>query len=122
VPALGLTQERHKVMLARAGVASFGVIAYLLARHAEGTLELVEQASALGSAGTVVTVCFGLFSGWGGPRTAMATLLAGLVVYLGATAVGATAPFLLALAASLATYVVGALSERALAPAAPAAP
>lgn len=113
VPLLGVTDERRKVLLARGGVASFGVIAYFLARHAEGILDLVEQASALGSAGVLVTVVFGLFSTWGGARAAIATLTAGLVVYIAATVAGFETPFLIALASSVATYVIGALLERA---------
>jgi SSS family transporter len=113
VPTFRVTDERRKVLIARAGVVTFGIVAYMLARHAEGTLELVEQASAFGSAGTLVTICFGLFTNWGGSRTAIATLLAGVAVYLTATVAGSTTPFLLSLAASLATYVAGALVERA---------
>ncbi|MGH7567463.1 MAG: hypothetical protein ACREL9_00620 [Gemmatimonadales bacterium] len=33
--------------------------------------------TAFGSAGSLVAVCFGLFTGWGGARTAFATLAAG---------------------------------------------
>jgi len=84
----------------------FGVIAYLLAHGAEGVFALVEQASAFGSAGTLVTVCFGLFTNWGGSRAAIATLLMGVVSYLAANFYGATAPFLLSLLASLVTYVL----------------
>jgi SSS family solute:Na+ symporter len=106
VPIFGVTDEKRKVLLARGGVASFGVIAYFLARHAEGILDLVEQASALGSAGVLVTVVFGLFTNWGGARAAIMTLLAGLVVYVVAAFGGAETPFLLSLAASLTTYMV----------------
>lgn len=115
VPTFRVTDERRKVLIARAGVVTFGIVAYMLARHAEGTLELVEQASAFGSAGTLVTICFGLFTSWGGSRTAIATLLAGVAVYLTATVAGVETPFLLSLAASLATYVIGALWTTAFA-------
>jgi SSS family transporter len=109
VPIFKVTDERRKVLLARGGVTLFGIIAYLLARRAEGILELVEQASALGSAGTLVTAVFALFTNWGGARTAIATLLAGLIFYIGAVVVGSETPFLISLAVSLATYVAGAL-------------
>jgi Na+/proline symporter len=107
VPLLGIRSERTKVLVARAGVAAFGVVAWLLAARARGVFELVEQASAFCSAGTFVTLTLGLFTSWGGPRTAMATLLAGAGAYLGAQAAGAETPFLASLAASLATYAVG---------------
>lgn len=112
VPLFRITDERTKVRVARAGVLSFGVLAYLLALHAKGVFELVEQASAFGSAGTLVTVCFGLFTSWGGARVAIATLVTGVVVYLGATATESAAPFLISLGASLACYVIGATVER----------
>jgi SSS family solute:Na+ symporter len=107
VPLAGITDERRKVLLARSGVMLFGVIAYGLALRAEGVFALVEQASALGSAGALVTVCFGLFTSLGGPRTAAATLISGLVVYLVASYGGAAHPFLLSLATALATYLGG---------------
>jgi solute:Na+ symporter, SSS family len=111
VPLFGVTGERRKVLVARAGVMTFGVIAYVLALYAEGVFVLVEQASAFGSAGALVTVCFGLFTAWGGARTAIATLSVGLVSYLAASVAGAELPFLTSLAASLACYVIGASLE-----------
>lgn len=108
VPILGITNERTKVRLARAGVMTFGLLAYVLAVRAEGVFALVEQASAFGSAGTLVVVCFALFTRLGGPRTAAATIVAGVVVYLGAAYSTSPYPFLLSLGASLATYVAGA--------------
>ena len=107
VPLLGITDEARKVRIARIGVLTFGAAAYLLALRADGVYALVEQASAFGSAGALVCVCFALFTSLGGPRTAAATLLAGTVSYLVANAADVTAPFLLSLAASLGTYVAG---------------
>jgi Na+/proline symporter len=121
VPLARITDDRKKLVMARAGVMAFGVVAYVLALHAEGVFALVEQASAFGSAGALVTITFGLFTSLGGPKTAMATLLAGLLVYLGALAAGLPHPFLTSLAAALATYGVGAafeaLRERGVRPA-----
>jgi Na+/proline symporter len=62
VPILKVTDERTKVRIARAGVLTFGAIAYVQAIRADGVFELVENASAFGSAGVLVTVCFGLFT------------------------------------------------------------
>lgn len=67
VPALRIDNERVKVRVARGGVLVFGIMAYVLAIHATGVFALVEQASAFGSAGALVTVCFGLFTNFGGP-------------------------------------------------------
>jgi Na+/proline symporter len=107
VPLLRVTDEARKVRIARIGVLSFGAAAYVLALRAEGVFALVEQASAFGSAGALVCVCFALFTSLGGPRTEAATLVAGTVSYLAANAAGATAPFLLSLATALGTYVGG---------------
>ena len=107
VPLLGATDERSRVRLARLGVAGFGLAAYVLARRAEGVFALVEEASAFGSAGALVTIAFGLFTPFGGPRTAVATLAIGVASYLLGSFGGFAYPFLLSLAASLTTYVVG---------------
>jgi Na+/proline symporter len=113
VPLLGVRSQRAKVALARGGVAAFGVVAWALAARAGGVFELVEQASAFCSAGIFVTITLGLFTRWGGPRTAIATLLAGAGVYLAAVAAEIEAPFLASLAAALATYVAGAAAGAA---------
>lgn len=113
VPLFGTRAERTKVLLARAGVVAFGSAAYVLALHAEGVFELVEQASAFGSAGSLITIAFGLFTGLGGPRTALATLVVGMGSYLIADFAGLSYPFLGSLAASLLTYATGAAIEGA---------
>lgn len=111
VPLLGVQDERVKVRLARGGVAAFGLLAWVLAVRADGVFALVEQASAFGSSGSLVVICFALFTRWGGAAAAMATLLAGLVSYLVATYSGVRAPFVLSLVVSLLTYAVVALAE-----------
>jgi Na+/proline symporter len=111
VPMLRISSESAKVSVARTGVVVFGFIAYVLALRAQGVFALVEQASAFGSAGVLVTVCFGLFSRVGGAHTAGVTLAAGLVSYLGAVFAGFPYPFLLSLAVSLGAYVIGSLIE-----------
>jgi SSS family solute:Na+ symporter len=111
VPVLRVRHERTKVGIARAGVVVFGCTAYALALRAEGVFALVEQASAFGSAGVLVTVCFGLFSRIGGPPTAAATLAVGVIAYLGGVAAAFPYPFLLSVAAALAVYVIGAAAE-----------
>lgn len=107
VPLARITDERRKVLVARAGVLSFGLIAYALALTASGVLTLVEQASALGSTGIVITVLFGLFTKLGSPRTAGATLIVGLVSYVGGVGAGIDVPFLVSLACSLLTWGIG---------------
>jgi Na+/proline symporter len=111
-PALRITDDGRRLRLARAGVVAFGAVAYVLALRAEGVFALVEQASAFGSAGALVTVSFGLFTPWGGPRTALVTLVGGMLAYLAASYGGAPYPFLTSLAAALTLYVGGALSDK----------
>jgi Na+/proline symporter len=110
-PILGITDDARRVRLARAAVVIFGLVAYGLAVRAEGVFALVEQASAFGSAGSLVVVCFGLFTPWGGPRTALVTLLGGLAAYLAASYGGAPYPFLTSLGTALALYLAGAVIE-----------
>jgi Na+/proline symporter len=107
IPLTGVTDDRRKVLFARGGVIGFGALAYVLAAKAEGVLALVEQASAFGSAGILVTTLFALFTKLGSPRTAAATLVAALMVYLGATALGTPVPFLASLGAALLTWTIG---------------
>lgn len=81
LPLMGSTDERHKVRSARFAVISFGVIAWLLARNADSVYSLVEESSAFGSAGIFTCCVLGLSQKRGGPLTATASMLAGMVSY-----------------------------------------
>ncbi|MBX7118791.1 MAG: sodium:solute symporter family protein [Gemmatimonadaceae bacterium] len=107
VPLARVTDEGRKVAIARWGVVTFGAMAYGLALNAEGVFVLVEQASAFGSAGLLVTVLFALFTDLGSPRTAALTLVGGIGTYIAAAVAGVTAPFLTSLAGSLALWGIG---------------
>jgi SSS family transporter len=111
VPLARIENERIKVRLARGGVLAFGLIAWILALNSEGVFSLVEQASALGSTGVVVTVCFGLFTRAGSPVTAAMTLLTGAVSYGIATFAAHPTPFLLSLASALGVWTLGCLID-----------
>ncbi|MCI0437302.1 MAG: sodium:solute symporter family protein [Gemmatimonadetes bacterium] len=111
--------ERVKIRFARTGVAIFGVLAWVMALFAEGVYALVEQASAFGSAGIVVVITFGLFTKWGGPASAIATLMAGVVVWVvGSYLLQLPWAYVAALLSSIAAYVVTAIFERPALPAA----
>jgi Na+/proline symporter len=98
--------EAAKVRIARIGVAAFGVMAYLLALHAEGVYRLVEDASAFGGAGIFVVVVFGLFTRLGGARSAFAALIVGMVVWIFGTYVAKlTFAYLASLVAALIAYL-----------------
>jgi SSS family solute:Na+ symporter len=116
-PALGIADDGKRLLLARAGVPVFGASAFVLAARADGIGALVEQASAFGSAGVLVVVCFGLFTRAGGPATAVVTLLGGLGVYLAGVYGGLAWPYLASLAASLVLYAGGCALERTRVPA-----
>ena len=106
LPRFPALDERSKVRIARYGVVGFGLLAYVLARHAEGVASLVEQASSLGSAGLFVILLLGLFTRRGHSASAYAALLGGLGAYLAASALGSPLPFLMSLVSAFAGYVL----------------
>jgi Na+/proline symporter len=110
-PVFKVTSEAAKLRLARVGVLVFGIIALTLALGARGVAELVEESSSFGTAGTLVVVCFGLFTRVGGARAATAGLLGGLLTYIGADVGGLPYPFITSLAGAGALYLMAARSE-----------
>lgn len=105
--------EKTKVRVARAGVATFGVLAYVIALHAAGVYSLVEEASSFGSAGIFVVVTFGLFTAWGGPPAAIASLLAGVAAWIaGAYLLDFQLPYLASLAAAFVAYAAFAALQK----------
>lgn len=111
-PAFHVTDERAKLRLARTGVVFVGATALYLALGGRGVAELVEESSSFGTAGTLVVVCFGLFTRYGGTRAAIVTLLGGLVVYASASAWALPYPFITSLAGAVALYLAGGFLER----------
>ena len=112
VPIAKIADERRKVLIARGCVLLFGIIAYGLALSASGIYDLIEQASAFGSSGSLVVIVFALFTKLGGPRTALTTLLLGTGSYILLTLAGLTAPFLASVVISLVSYLLGSVLER----------
>jgi len=101
--------EHAKVRVARAGVAVFGVLAYLMALRAERVYELVEAGSAFGSAGIVTVVTFGIFTRIGGTGSALAALLAGVGMWvIGAYVLAVPFPYLTSLAVASGAYLLAA--------------
>jgi len=104
--------DRTRLLLARLSVIVFGIVAWWLAVKAGGVYELVESASSFGSAGIFVAGTFGLFTSFGGPRSASVALIVGAGVWLvGSHATAVETPYLLALACSLGGYVLVGLRE-----------
>jgi Na+/proline symporter len=117
-PQLG---EAAKVSCARIGVIVFGVIAYVIALYAGGIYELVATASAFGSSGIFIVGIFGLFSAFGGARSAYAALIAGMAVWVaGEYVLEWSTPYIISLASALLAYVAAALLDRRFAAARPA--
>ena len=122
VPLKPTLTDRQKISTARIGVAAFGILAYVIALHAGGIYELVQTASAFGSAGIFVVGMFGLFSRVGGAPSAYAALVAGVVVWAaGEYWLEWSTPYVAALAAALAAYLLAAVIKRRAAVAAQAA-
>ena len=114
VPLKPNLSERQRVRTARIGVAVFGVLAYVIALYAGGIYELVATASAFGSAGIFVVGLFGLFSRTGGAPSAYAALVAGVVVWAaGEYWLEWSTPYITAVAAALAAYLLAAPFTRA---------
>jgi Na+/proline symporter len=112
-PLLGISDERTKLRMARLGVFVFGGVALFLALGGRGVAELVEESSSFGTAGTLVVMCFGLFTKIGGARAATLTLLGGLTSYAVASWVAMPYPFITSLACSMTCYLAGGFRERA---------
>lgn len=112
VPLWPEMSERGKVLAARIGVAAFGIVAYVVALHAEGVYALVEEASAFGSAGIFTVIVFGLFTRFGSAGTAYLTLVTGILLWLlGAHVLDLPYPYLTSLAGALVVYVGAASLE-----------
>lgn len=105
--------ERARLRTSRLCTLVFGVLAYLVGRAADGVHDLVEDASGFTGGGLVVVFVFALWTRFGGPRSALAALLVGLVLWLLGRYGGLTpAPFLASTFAALVVYVAVALAER----------
>ena len=98
--------ERGKLWSVRLTVLALSVVAFLIAITSEGIHELVETASAFGSAGVFVATLFALFTRFGGPASAYASIISGMVVWaIGKYALELSVPYLLGLLAAFLGYV-----------------
>jgi uncharacterized sodium:solute symporter family permease YidK len=88
------------------------VIAWVLARHAGGVYELVEQASAFGSSGVFTVVVLGLFTRLGRTRAAYAALAAGVITWIMAHyLLELPVAYLLSLSMAVTAYLAVAFTE-----------
>lgn len=106
-PIAGPLPERRKLLITRASVAGFGVLAFLIALQSGSIHDLIETAASFGSAGLVVVTLFGLFTRIGGPASAYAALVSGSVVWGVCDQAGLSeTPYLMGVASAVAVYLV----------------
>jgi len=104
--------DKGRLNSVRLCVFGLSVVAYLLAAGFERIKELVEIASAFGSAGAFVVAMFGIFTRFGGPASAALSLIVGIVAWVIAKyGFEVKLPYLTGLGAAFAVYVVVALIE-----------
>lgn len=97
---------RVKLWVVRGSVMALSVVAYSLSLSSERIHDLVELASAFGSAGVFVVAIFALYTNFGGSASAYGALAAGMLVWLVARfGFGWQAPYLLAVILAFVTYV-----------------
>jgi Na+/proline symporter len=107
VPALGLKLDKHKLLSVRLLVVVAGAVALIIAVYAGSVYELVETASAFGTAGILVTTVAALFVPWGGAASAVTALVLGGLTMPIAKYWEVPAPFLTSVLAAVGGYVVG---------------
>ncbi|HYI03526.1 MAG TPA: sodium:solute symporter family protein [Reyranella sp.] len=114
IPTLGI---RGKLIAARVSVVVLTAVAFVLAMTSDRIKELVEIASAFGSAGVFVSAAFGMFTLFGGAASAAASICLGTAVWaLGRFVLEWQAPYLVALACSALAYIAVAALQRHDAP------
>ncbi len=113
VPRLPSLTEDGKLLVARLAVVASGLSAWGLALASDSVLGLVEEANGFGSAGIAVILGFALWSRFGGPRAAGASLAAGTLVWIAAHVVRPVSwDYLASLGAALGAYLIVATIER----------
>jgi len=106
VPMRPDLSEAARVRFARGSVIVLGLIAFAIALRSTTIHDLVETASAIGSAGLIVVAVFGLFTRFGGSAAAAAALVMGAVVWLAAITLDLTnVPYVFAVAMAALAYV-----------------
>jgi len=104
--------ERSALRAARASVIALGIVAYGLAHTSDSVHDLVEEASAFGSAGVFVIGTLALASRFGGPRSALVALGLGTASWLVLRhGFGSEVAYLLSLLSAITGYSMVALFE-----------
>jgi Na+/proline symporter len=99
--------ERGKLWSVRATVMVLSIVAYLISISSQRIHDLVETASAFGSAGVFVATIFALFTRFGGPLSAYTSIVMGMLVWAaGKYMIDMPAPYVTGLLAATISYVV----------------
>jgi len=110
IPDVTQAGRLWSVRLTVLGLAAFS---YVIAVTSHSIRDLVETASAFGGAGLFVVVLFALFTRFGGPASAYAGAVVGLVVWAALKYLTASSfPYISALLASTVAYVAVAVWQR----------
>ncbi|MCX8057161.1 MAG: sodium:solute symporter, partial [Ignavibacteria bacterium] len=110
---LKIKDEKRKVRITRLNVLISGIIAYLLATHAEGVYNLVKDASAFGSSGIFVVFMFGLLGRFGNGLSAISSVITGSVVWIITHyVIQSELSYLISLLSALIVFVTIAISEK----------
>ncbi len=109
LPDLG---ARGRLLAVRLTVVVLSFVAFALAISSERIKDLVEIASAFGSAGVLVAALFGIFTRIGGPSSAWSSVVVGVSVWgAGRFLLDWTAPYITALICSTAAYLLVAMVQ-----------
>ncbi|MEJ2085410.1 MAG: sodium:solute symporter family protein [Acidobacteriota bacterium] len=99
--------QKRRVRVNRIAVVAAGVVAYGLTLSNSSVWDLVIESSGFGSAGIFVAVVIGMYTRFGGERSAIAALLAGVFVWVWTAHLRPIDhPFLVSLGASFVAYAL----------------
>jgi SSS family transporter len=103
---------KGRLLAVRLTVVALSIVAFVLALTSERIKDLVEIASAFGSAGVFVAAVFGIFTSIGGPASGLGSIVVGVAVWAaGRFALNWKAPYIAALLCSTIAYLAIAVSQ-----------
>ncbi len=110
-----INDESKKLRVTRLNVLISGVLAYVLATHAEGVYNLVKDASAFGSSGIFVVFLFGLFGKFGNGLSAIISVIIGAITWILTHYIfNLEFGYLISLSLSLVSFTLTAILEKSI--------
>lgn len=111
-PLLKRKSEKYKLQVARFIIVLAALVAYAIAHFSSGIYALLETASSFGTSGLIIITFFGIYTRWGGAFAGSLALVFGMIFYQLADWVWMLeAPFITAICAAFAGYLIGMLLE-----------